>query len=205
VKKRIYFIMIALLCLSTPFMFMSRVSAQAPVEATVDMYPKALNLGFAGKWNVTAYIEIPGYFLGNISANTIKLNNSVSRDLGVSPVSDDYDNDGIEDMKVQFDRTQVTNFIKSKNRYNGTVMLNLTGSFVNGTLFAGMGTIDVKMPGDVNMDLTVSYLDAIPLGTAFGTKEGDIGYIQGPDENEDGFLNFKDAILIGQSFGNTYP
>jgi hypothetical protein len=186
-------------------MFMSKVSAQETVEATVDMYPKALNLGFAGKWNVTAYIEIPSYNLSDVSANTIKLNNTVNRDLSVAPVVDDYDNDGIEDMKVQFDRTQVTNFIKSKNRYNGTVMLNLTGSFVNGTLFAGMGTIDVKMPGDVNMDLRVNFQDAIPLGMAFGTKEGDVEYMQGPDENEDGFINFKDAILIGQSFSNTYP
>lgn len=205
VKRRICFITIALLCISMPFVFMSRASAQEDVEATVDIYPKALNLGFAGKWNVTAYIEIPGYNLSDVDFGSIKLNDTVTVDLSVARVFGNYDSDAFEDIKVQFDRTAVSNWIKSSNIYNGTVMLNVTGAFTNGTKFAGMGSIDVRMPGDLNMDLMVSFLDAIPLGMAFGSKEGDASYEQAPDENEDGFINFKDALLMGKYFGETYP
>jgi hypothetical protein len=204
VKKRIYVITLALLCVSMPFVLMHRASAQETVEATVDIYPKVLNLGFAGTWTVAAYIEIPGYNLSDIDVTSIKLNKTVGVDLGVAPVFDDYDGDTVDDMRVQFNRTKVSDWIKGEHIFNGTVMLNLTGAFMNGTEFAGMDSIKVKMPGDVNMDLIVNFLDTIPLGLAFGTKEGDALYKPASDENEDGFINFKDALLMGQYFGKTY-
>lgn len=204
-RKKIYFVTIALLCLSMPFVFMSRVSAQETVGATVDIYPTVLNLGITGKWNVTAYIEIPGYNLSDVLVSSIELNHTVGVDTGVTPVFDDYDSDTIEDLKVQFKRAEVSDYIKGENIFNGNVMLNLTGTFTNMTEFAGIGAIEVRMPGDVNMDLLVNFLDTIPLGFAFGTKDGDDLYKPASDENEDGFINFKDALLMGRYFGETYP
>jgi len=64
-------------------------------------------------------------------------------------------------------------------------------------------TFEVKLLGDVNGDNYVNAKDAVILGKAFGTQEGDPLYNAGADINKDGFCNAKDAITIGKNFGNS--
>jgi hypothetical protein len=73
-------------------------------------------------------------------------------------------------------------------------------------------TIMVTIKEDVNKDGFVNAKDAVALGSAFGTKPGDLGGVDiypsktwnpAADINVDGFINAKDAVLLGAQFG--YP
>ena len=62
---------------------------------------------------------------------------------------------------------------------------------------------EVILVGDVNGDGFVNAKDAVLLGSAFGSQEGDPEYNRAADLNNDGFCNAKDAIIIGANFGNS--
>lgn len=70
--------------------------------------------------------------------------------------------------------------------------------------FAGDWII-VTIQGDINGDNTVNFLDAILLGTAFGSKPGDPNWNPNANINDDGIINFLDAIILGAHFGQTDP
>jgi len=57
----------------------------------------------------------------------------------------DYDNDGIPDLMVTFNRTMVSEFIISSGITYGNVALTITGE-VDKTPFQGSGTIRVVFP-----------------------------------------------------------
>jgi hypothetical protein len=63
------------------------------------------------------------------------------------------------------------------------------------------GWVLVVKPGDINGDKAVNFLDAILLGSAFGSKPGDTNWNPNSDLNEDEFINFLDAIILGAWFG----
>jgi hypothetical protein len=183
--------------------FAAQVKALDEIVAQVDVKPDILNLGRKDTW-VTAYIELPlGYDVVNITVSTVKLNDTISAELAPTAI-DDYDGDGILDLMVVFNRTKVSEFILSKNIVAGNVTLTITGQLKDGTMFIGSEVIKVRMPGDINMDGSVNYEDAIAAGYAFGSKIGASNWNAGVDENEDGYINMLDLIAIGQSFGNSY-
>nr|QNO49337.1 hypothetical protein HONBAIEO_00031 [Methanosarcinales archaeon ANME-2c ERB4]QNO49410.1 hypothetical protein JHKIABMC_00016 [Methanosarcinales archaeon ANME-2c ERB4] len=80
------------------------------IPVNVDIKPGSLNKASQSDENtVTGYIEVPGFDVNDIDLNTVKLitnHGMVSAQLSPSEVGD-YDNDGIPDRMVQFDRQAV--------------------------------------------------------------------------------------------------
>ena len=122
-----------------------------PVIPTIDIDPDTLNLKSNGKW-ITAYIELPeGYNIQDINASTIMLNDTISAEPRPIAVGD-YDEDGITDLMVKFDRASVISYIlanvnKAKlfeERFM-RVTLTITGKLNDGTPFQGSDIITIVM------------------------------------------------------------
>ena len=123
--------------------------------ATIDIDPDTLNLRSKGKW-ITAYIELPeGYSVGDIDRTTVMLNDTIPVDTfwvdkPLESVIGDYDEDGIPDLMVKFDRVEVIEFIFNANSLPNNksiyVMLTLTGQLTDETPFEGNDTIRIVLP-----------------------------------------------------------
>jgi len=66
------------------------------------------------------------------------------------------------------------------------------------------GWVFVTIPGDVNGDKYVNIKDAVILGVAFGSKQGEPTYNPNADINCDGYINIKDAVIQGVNFGKSW-
>jgi len=107
------------------------------LEATVDMDPDTLNTKSEGKW-ITSYIELPeGYDVSGVDIATVMLNGVVSARLHPTGIGD-YDDDGIPDLMVKFNRQDVIALLSA-----GEATLTITGQLVDGTPFEGSDTIRV--------------------------------------------------------------
>ncbi|MFB0567010.1 MAG: hypothetical protein ACETVM_00285 [Candidatus Bathyarchaeia archaeon] len=107
------------------------------IDAIVDFDPDTLNLRSKGKF-VMVYIQLPlGYEVSQIDAVTIKLNGIVAA-LTTPTEIGDYNNDGIDDMMVKFDRAVVHSIIN----IDELVEVIITGG-LNGICFKGSDTIRV--------------------------------------------------------------
>lgn len=107
------------------------------ISATIDFDPDTLNLQSKGKW-VTTYIELPEcYDLTKIDVSTIKLNDEVQAEDNPREIGD-YDDDGIDDLMVKFDRSTVQEILEVGEE----VEITVTGK-VAGTSFEGSDTIRV--------------------------------------------------------------
>jgi hypothetical protein len=104
------------------------------VQATIDFKPDTLNLQSGGKY-VTVYIEVQGYDVEDIDISSIRLNNIVSP-TGLTSIGD-YDNDGIEDLMVKFDRAEVQSILSV-----GIQIVAITGS-ISGMPLYGADTVNV--------------------------------------------------------------
>jgi len=108
------------------------------IEATVDFDPDTLNLNSKGKW-VTAYIELSeGYDVEEIDILTVMLNDTVPAFAHPIEVGD-YDSDGIPDLMVKFDRSDVQGMLDTGDEVEVTV----SGELTDGTPFEGTDTIRV--------------------------------------------------------------
>jgi len=80
------------------------------ITATVDIHPQTLNLRSRGKW-ITAFIELPeDYNVADINVSSIMLNDTIPAELRPLAIGD-YDEDGIPDLMVKFDRAEVISCI----------------------------------------------------------------------------------------------
>ena len=107
------------------------------ILVTLEFKPDTLNLESMGKL-VTVYIELPmGYDVGQIDVSTIVLN-------GVVPALEkpievgDHDSDGVPDLMVKFDRSDVQDVLKPGG---DEVKVMVSGELTDGTLFEGIDTI----------------------------------------------------------------
>jgi len=111
------------------------------ILATVDIDPNSLNLRSRGKW-ITCYIELPnGYDVNDIDVTTVLFNDSLHaepRPYGVG----DYDDDGVADLMVKFNRAEAGNLLAPGD----SVEMRVSGE-ITGEMFAGTDTIRVFMPG----------------------------------------------------------
>ena len=106
-------------------------------DTIIDFEPDVVNLRSPGKV-VTVYIELPeGFEVSNIDVSGLKLNDLVPA-LSKPFKIDDYDEDGIADLMVKFDRQQVREALGS-----GTQMVTLTGRLSDGRPIAGIDFIRV--------------------------------------------------------------
>jgi len=108
------------------------------LNTTIDIDPDTLNLKSKGRW-ITVYIEIDkGYNLKDIDISTILLENSIPAENHPTEIGD-YDNDGIPDLMVKFDRSEVEDILGPSD----AVTLKITGSLTNGESFEGQDSIRV--------------------------------------------------------------
>jgi len=119
------------------------------ITATVDIYPQTLNLRSRGKW-ITAFIELPeDYNVADINVSSIMLNDTIPAELRPLAIGD-YDEDGIPDLMVKFDRAEVISYIIAnvnmtelvEERFM-TITLTITGYLYDDTLFQGSDTIRI--------------------------------------------------------------
>jgi hypothetical protein len=161
-------------------------------------------LGGVGKW-ITAYIELPeGYNVSDVNISSILLNGTIPVDMSAPITVGDYDNDGIPDLMVKFNRTAVCQLILSKGIKYGNVTLMLSGKLYDGTEFEGSDTIRVRMPGDLNMDGKVDMKDISIAARAFGSYPSHSRWNPIADENEDNKIDMVDIALVCRNFGKTY-
>ena len=118
------------------------------ISAVVDIDPNTLNLKSQSDQNaMTAYIELPtGYDVAQINVATVKLDvmgTMISAQLTPTSVGD-YDNDGVPDRMVKFNRQAVIAALAGRT---GDIMLTLSGKLSDGTEFNGVDTINVINPG----------------------------------------------------------
>ena len=110
------------------------------VAATVDVDPDALNLLSHSRW-ITAYIELSaGFNVANINATTILLNGTIPSVLDpkygyVTNSSEclvDNDDDGILELMVKFNRTELTSYIyQVLGIKHGNIMLTISGNLMD--------------------------------------------------------------------------
>jgi len=168
---------------------------------TVDIDPDTLNLKSKGKW-ITAYIELPGDCnVSEIDASTILLNGTLGIDPGAPTAIEDYDDDGVPDLMVKFDRPDVTDLIIDglQDMY-GKVTLTLTGNLTDGTSFEGSDTIRVISPvrrrGDADGDGHCKGADLLILCKSWWSCHGDPNYDPRADFNDDGCVKTVDFTIL---------
>lgn len=105
------------------------------VELSLD--PDVFNRKSKGMW-VTCYIELPeGYDVSEIDVDSLMLQSSVSAESEPTEI-DDYDEDGIPDLMIKFDRQELIDLLET-----GEQILALTGQLTDGTPLAGIDVIRV--------------------------------------------------------------
>jgi hypothetical protein len=175
------------------------------IDAAINFDPYMLNLKSNGKW-FTCYIELPeGYDVNDIDVSTIMLNGTILVDLEAPTAIGDYNENGVPDLMVKFNRTTLSKLILDLDIMTSNVTLTITGQLTDGTPFEGNAVIAVRMPGDMNMDGKVDITDCILTANYFGSYPGHPRWNPVVDENEDGRINILDLIAIVRNFGKTYP
>jgi len=117
----------------------------------IDFDPDTLNLESRGAW-VTVYIEFPeGYDVVDIDVSKVDLyeGNIFIAELNQTEIGD-YDDDGVADLMVKFDRQILIEYLKGQEYGDGDMVeLTVTGEAA-GTRFEGFDTIQVISKGKVN-------------------------------------------------------
>lgn len=126
-------------------------------NANIDFYPGNINVKSKSLY-VTAYIEIEDsnvqYTIDQINKDSIclikadttmiKINGEMLCTVG--PIEyGDYDEDGIPDLMMKFDRQALSNFLITNGFQTGDVSLTLTGQFYDGSKFKGIKNITISI------------------------------------------------------------
>lgn len=170
------------------------------VNATIDIDPDTLNLRSRGKW-ITCYIELPeGYNVSDIDVTSVMLNDTVPAYPKTHAIGD-YDEDGIPDLMVKFDRAEVIDYIMANVNMTKlleekfmTVTLTITGKLDDGTPFqgytkirtiahAGLPRISTKIsftlspnPATIGQTITLTGNLKSQLGNAIGNAPVEVYY-----------------------------
>jgi hypothetical protein len=175
-------------------------------SACMHVVPNTLNLKNEGQ-RVTCYIELPeGYDVGDIDVSSILLNDTIPVDDGVPAEIGDYDSDGILDLMVQFNRTELTAHIYHVSEIiYGNVTLTITGQLTDGTLFEGSDTVEVMFGGDADFSGYVEMADFFIWRENFGKHSGEWPSEVNPDFDSNGIVDLDDFFIWRENFGATVP
>ena len=100
------------------------------IPAFIDFNPDTLNLKSKGEW-ITVYIELPtGYDINAVNLETIRLNNQIQAECNLI-IMGDYDNNGIPDLMIKFNRSDVQNILEVGDEIKTTII----GETMNGDGF----------------------------------------------------------------------
>ena len=123
---------------NSSFYFTATVPEPTTIEGTVDIDPDTLNLQSKGNW-ITCYIELPeGYDVAHIDIGSILLNGVVPAENKPTEIGD-YDDDGLPDLMVKFDRSDVCEILDPGDE----VEITVTGELTDETPCQGSDTIRV--------------------------------------------------------------
>jgi len=122
-----------------PYIIRSTDTEIIPIIPTfVDFDPDTLNLKSKGQW-VTSYIELPAdYDINTIDLESIRLNDQIPITPEPTEIGD-YDENGIPDLMVKFDRLDVQSILEVGDE----VKIMITGKLINGKPFEGSDIIRV--------------------------------------------------------------
>jgi len=126
----------------TPYIIRSTETGIIPiVPAFVDFNPDTLNLKSKGKY-ITTYIELPkGYDADDIILESIKLNNQIQSEIKPTKIGD-YDNNGISDLMIKFDRLAIQDILPTGKK----VKITIAGKLIDDKPFEGIDFIKVIFP-----------------------------------------------------------
>ena len=117
------------------------------VPATIDLDPDALNLVSKGKW-VSCYIELSEdygeYSVEQINASTVNLwveETQIPAEEKPTALGD-YDEDGIPDLMVKFDRRTLVEYLSTADDALADATLTVNGQ-MGEAIFEGMDTITI--------------------------------------------------------------
>lgn len=173
------------------------------MSATIDIDPDALNLKSAGEW-ITAYIELPeSYDVYDIDVSSVSLDGTIGVDLDAPTEIGDYDDDGVLDLMVKFDRAAVISYIYEVLEETGwrftSVTLTVKGK-VAGRLFEGSDAIKVIV-GDLNLDNKVDIEDLVIVALSWGSRPEDSDWNIIADIKDDSFIDVEDLMIVGKYYG----
>ena len=119
-----------------------------PIQATIDVKPNTLNVKSKGRW-IKVYIELPdGYDIQDINIETVFLNDSIQAETSYVRYGD-YDEDGIPDLKLKFNRSEVIDLLEEDDqaechRDKKEVEIFISGKMIDGiSIFEGCDLIKV--------------------------------------------------------------
>jgi len=110
------------------------------IKAIIDIEPNTFNISSkSGQNSVTAYVEIPGYDVNMIDTSTIYLSSTNGTVFAESkPISvSDYDNDGLPDIMVKFNKQSLINLVRPPS-----AMLTIEGK-IGDKIFEGSDVIRI--------------------------------------------------------------
>jgi len=122
------------------------------ITAAIDINPKTLSIRSKGEW-ILVHIELPeSYSVAEINVLRMMLNNTVPSES--EPIAiEDFDNDAILDLMVNFNRTAIISYIltnvnttKLFEERSMVVALTITGYLNDETPFQGSATITIMLP-----------------------------------------------------------
>ena len=177
------------------------------VNATVEISHGALNLN--GRCDLaTAYIELEeGYDPVDISVASIRINGNISVDLDAPMQIGDYDGNGMQDLMVNFNRTEIMESVVLAGVYYGNVCLRLTGNVYKGHVFDENCNVEVSdLIGDANCDKKVDIYDVLSAFGCFHSTEGDTSW--NPNLNFAApwyIIDIFDVVVIIYHYGESYP
>ncbi|UCE37110.1 MAG: hypothetical protein JSW00_16735 [Thermoplasmata archaeon] len=131
------------------------------IKATIDINPDTLSLKSRGKF-ITVYVEFEdSYDISDVDVSTVAIFDINGHPADISAESqpteiDDYDSDGISDLMVKFDRSDVQDSVDP-----GYAIITVSGELVDGTPFYGLDYILVAPDVIRNKDAIVTSLQGV--------------------------------------------
>ena len=135
------------------------------IPASVEIHPNPIERP-ADDNRIVAYVEVPGYSLDAVILDSVLGNQSA---MPVAIAKGDVDNDGIPDLRVEFDDNLAATLPPT-----GPATISVTGT-LGSLIFEGIGNILIVSPAplDSDGDSVIDAIDQCPLSQAEASVDSD--------------------------------